>query len=62
MARVRAVRHVPTWVEHPSYRVRPVLSALADRSLPAAARQALEASRDRTTRAVGPAAPALPPD
>ena len=59
--RVRAVRHVPTWVEHPSYRVRPVLSALADRSLPAPARQALEASRDRTTRAVGPAAPALPP-
>src|SRR5215216_351887 len=62
VARVRAVRHVPTWVEHPSYRVRPVLSALADRSLPAPARQALEASRDRTTRAVGPAAPALPPN
>ncbi|HWD46544.1 MAG TPA: CapA family protein [Actinomycetota bacterium] len=62
VARVRAVRHVPTWVEHPSYRVRPVLTALTDRSLPAAARQALEASRDRTTRAVGPAAPALPPD
>jgi poly-gamma-glutamate capsule biosynthesis protein CapA/YwtB (metallophosphatase superfamily) len=61
-ARVRAVRHVPTWVEHPSYRVRPVLTALTDRSLPAAARQALEASRDRTTRAVGPAAPALPPN
>jgi poly-gamma-glutamate capsule biosynthesis protein CapA/YwtB (metallophosphatase superfamily) len=62
VARVRVVRHVPTWVEHPSYRVRPVLSALADRSLPAPARQALEASRDRTTRAVGPAAPALPPN
>jgi len=62
VARVRAVRHVPTWVEHPSYRVRPVLSALADRSLPAPARQALEASRDRTTRAVDPAAPALPPN
>jgi poly-gamma-glutamate capsule biosynthesis protein CapA/YwtB (metallophosphatase superfamily) len=62
VAWVRAVRHVPTWVEHPSYRVRPVLTALTDRSLPAAARQALEASRDRTTRAVGPAAPALPPD
>jgi poly-gamma-glutamate capsule biosynthesis protein CapA/YwtB (metallophosphatase superfamily) len=62
VARVRAVRHVPTWVEHPSYRVRPVLTALTDRSLPAAARQALEASRDRTTRAVGPAAPALPPN
>ena len=62
VARVRAVRHVPTWVEHPSYRVRPVLTALTDRSLPAAARQVLEASRDRTTRAVGPAAPALPPN
>ena len=60
VARVRAVRHVPTWVEHPSFRVRPVLSALADRSLPASARQALEASRDRTSRAVGPAVPALP--
>jgi poly-gamma-glutamate capsule biosynthesis protein CapA/YwtB (metallophosphatase superfamily) len=60
VARVRAVRHVPTWVEHPSYRVRPVLTALTDRSLPAGARQALEASRDRTTRAVGPAAPAQP--
>ena len=62
VARVRAVRHVPTWVEHPSSRVRPVLTALSDRSLPAAARQALEASRDRTTRAVGPTAPALPPN
>jgi poly-gamma-glutamate capsule biosynthesis protein CapA/YwtB (metallophosphatase superfamily) len=61
VARVRAVRHVPTWVEHSSYRVRPVLTALTDRSLPVAARQALEASRDRTGRAVGPAAPALPP-
>jgi len=28
----------------------------------AAARQGLEASRDRTSRAVGPAAPPLPPD
>jgi poly-gamma-glutamate capsule biosynthesis protein CapA/YwtB (metallophosphatase superfamily) len=59
--RVRAVRYAPTWVEHPSFRVRPVLSALADRSLPASARQVLEASRDRTSRAVGPAVPALPP-
>ena len=59
--RVRAVRYVPTWVEHPSFRVRPVLAALADPSLPAAARPALEASRDRTSRAVGPAAPPLPP-
>jgi poly-gamma-glutamate capsule biosynthesis protein CapA/YwtB (metallophosphatase superfamily) len=52
--RVREVRYVPTWVEHPSFRIRPVLTALADRSLPAATRRALEAARDRTTRAVGP--------
>jgi poly-gamma-glutamate capsule biosynthesis protein CapA/YwtB (metallophosphatase superfamily) len=59
-ARVRSLRYVPTWVEHPSFRVRPVLAALADRSLPAATRRDLEASRDRTSRAVGPAVPALP--
>ena len=59
VARVRAVRYVPTWVEHPSFRVRPVLAALADRSLPAGARRDLEASRDRTSRAVGPAVPAV---
>ena len=55
--RVRAVRYVPTWVEHPTFRVRPVPAALADRSLTPQARQALEASRDRTRRAVGPAVP-----
>jgi poly-gamma-glutamate capsule biosynthesis protein CapA/YwtB (metallophosphatase superfamily) len=54
--RVRQVRYVPTWVEHPSFRIRPVLTALADRSLPPATRRALEASRDRTRRAVGPTA------
>jgi poly-gamma-glutamate capsule biosynthesis protein CapA/YwtB (metallophosphatase superfamily) len=59
-ARVRSLRYVPTWVEHPSFRVRPVLAALADRSLPAATRRDLEASRDRTGRAVGSAVPALP--
>jgi poly-gamma-glutamate capsule biosynthesis protein CapA/YwtB (metallophosphatase superfamily) len=58
--RVRAVHYMPTWVEHPSFRIRPVLAALADPALPAAARPALEASRDRTSRAVGPAAPPLP--
>ena len=52
--RVRQVRYVPTWVEHPSFRIRPVLTALADRSLPAVTRRALEASRDRTRQAVGP--------
>ena len=55
--RVRAVRYVPTWVEHPTFRVRPVPAALADRSLTLQARQALEASGDRTRRAVGPAVP-----
>jgi poly-gamma-glutamate capsule biosynthesis protein CapA/YwtB (metallophosphatase superfamily) len=60
--RVREVRYLPTWVEHPAFRIRPVLPALADRSLPARLRQALEASRDRTGRAVGPAVPPLPPD
>lgn len=55
--RVRAVRYVPTWVEHPTFRVRPVPAALADRSLTPQARQALEASGDRTRRAVGPAVP-----
>jgi poly-gamma-glutamate synthesis protein (capsule biosynthesis protein) len=59
--RVRAVRYVPTWVEHPSFRIRPVLTALADRSLPAATRRALQAARDRTTRAVGPTARPAPP-
>ena len=54
--RVRQVGYVPTWVEHPSFRIRPVLTALADRSLPAATRRALQAARDRTTRAVGPTA------
>jgi len=54
--RVREVRYVPTWVEHPSFRIRPVLTALADRSLATATRHALEASRDRTMRAVGPTA------
>jgi poly-gamma-glutamate capsule biosynthesis protein CapA/YwtB (metallophosphatase superfamily) len=58
--RVRDVRYIPTWVEHPSFRIRPVLTALADRSLPAATRRALEASRDRTARAVGPIARPAP--
>jgi poly-gamma-glutamate capsule biosynthesis protein CapA/YwtB (metallophosphatase superfamily) len=58
---VRAVRFVPTWAEHPSFRIRPVLTALADRSLPAATRRALQAARDRTTRAVGPTTRPAPP-
>jgi poly-gamma-glutamate capsule biosynthesis protein CapA/YwtB (metallophosphatase superfamily) len=58
--RVRQLRYVPTWVEHPSFRVRLVAIALADRSLPAATRRALEAARDRTMRAVGPTARPVP--
>ena len=58
--RVRDLRYVPTWVEHPSFRIRPVLRALADRSLPAATRRALQAARDRTRRAVGPTARPAP--
>ena len=58
--RVREVRYMPTWVEHPSFRIRPVLTALADRSLPAATRRALQAARDRTRRAVGPTARPAP--
>lgn len=59
--RVQQLRYVPTWVEHPSFRIRRVLTALADRSLPAATRRALQASRDRTARAVGPTAQPAPP-
>src|SRR5512133_1006848 len=50
---VREVGYVPTWVEHPSFRIRPVPTALANQSLSPASRRALEASRDRTRRAVG---------
>jgi hypothetical protein len=59
--RVREVRYIPTWVEHPSFQIRPVLTGLADRSLPATTRRALQAARDRTTRAVGPTARLAPP-
>ena len=59
--RVRDLRYVPTWVDHAGFRVRPVPTALADPSLPAATRRALQASRDRTMRAVGPAARPAPP-
>jgi poly-gamma-glutamate capsule biosynthesis protein CapA/YwtB (metallophosphatase superfamily) len=52
--RVRQVRYVPTWVEQPSFRIRPVLTALADPRLGPATRRVLQASRDRTRQAVGP--------
>jgi poly-gamma-glutamate capsule biosynthesis protein CapA/YwtB (metallophosphatase superfamily) len=51
---VREVRYVPTWVEHPSFRIRPVLTALADPRLGLSTRRALQASQDRTRQAVGP--------
>jgi poly-gamma-glutamate capsule biosynthesis protein CapA/YwtB (metallophosphatase superfamily) len=51
---VRQLRYIPTWVEHPSFRIRPVLTALADPRLGPSTRRALQASRDRTRQAVGP--------
>jgi poly-gamma-glutamate capsule biosynthesis protein CapA/YwtB (metallophosphatase superfamily) len=48
--------YVPTWVEHPSYRILPVARALARRSASPATRAMLRASLRRTTTAVGPAA------
>src|ERR671910_1464647 len=51
---VRQVRYISTWVEHPSFRIRPVLAALADPGLGPSPRRALQASRNRTRQAVGP--------
>jgi poly-gamma-glutamate capsule biosynthesis protein CapA/YwtB (metallophosphatase superfamily) len=48
--------YIPTWVEHPSYRILPVRPALARRSAGPAARAMLRASLRRTTDAAGPAA------
>ncbi len=53
--RVRDVLVTPTWVEHPTYRVLPVPQFLADPATEAGLRAQLEASRARTTEAVGPA-------
>ena len=53
---VGKVRYTPTWVEHPSYRIRPVLGALARSSASPAMRAMLRASLQRTTAAIGPAA------
>jgi poly-gamma-glutamate capsule biosynthesis protein CapA/YwtB (metallophosphatase superfamily) len=58
--RVREVTYVPTWVEHPSFRIRPVPTALADRSLTPASRRTLQASGNRTRRAIGPTARPAP--
>ena len=53
---VGRLSYVPTWVEHPSYRVLPVLKTLAGGSANPATRAMLRASLQRTTAAVGPAA------
>jgi len=53
---VEAVRYTPTWVEHPSYRIRPVLQTLAGGSASPAMRAALRISLHRTSAAIGRAA------
>ena len=53
---VGKIGYVPTWVEHPSYRILPVVKALARRSSSPATRAMLRASLRRTTAAVGRAA------
>jgi poly-gamma-glutamate capsule biosynthesis protein CapA/YwtB (metallophosphatase superfamily) len=53
---VEAVRYTPTWVEHPGYRIRPVLQTLAGGSASPAMRAALRTSLHRTTTAIGRAA------
>jgi poly-gamma-glutamate capsule biosynthesis protein CapA/YwtB (metallophosphatase superfamily) len=50
---VARLRYVPTWVEHPSYRILPVARALARGSASPATRAMLRASLHRTTAAVG---------
>jgi poly-gamma-glutamate synthesis protein (capsule biosynthesis protein) len=53
---VGKLSYIPTWVEHPSYRILPVANALARRSASPATRAMLRASLHRTTAAVGHAA------
>jgi poly-gamma-glutamate capsule biosynthesis protein CapA/YwtB (metallophosphatase superfamily) len=50
---VENVGYIPTWVEHPSYRIHPVLKALASGSASPAMRAMLRASLKRTTQAIG---------
>jgi poly-gamma-glutamate capsule biosynthesis protein CapA/YwtB (metallophosphatase superfamily) len=50
------LRYVPTWVQHPSFRVLPVIQSLAHGGLDAATRAALAASLRRTRAAIGPQA------
>ncbi len=51
---VSDLRYVPTWVQHPSYRVLPVVQSLAHGGLDAGTRAALAASLRRTRSAMGP--------
>jgi poly-gamma-glutamate capsule biosynthesis protein CapA/YwtB (metallophosphatase superfamily) len=53
---VGKVAYTPTWVEHPTYRIHPVPTALARHSASRATRAALRASMQRTAAAIGPAA------
>jgi poly-gamma-glutamate capsule biosynthesis protein CapA/YwtB (metallophosphatase superfamily) len=58
---VGKVSYVPTWVEHPSYRILPVVKALTRGSASPATRAMLRGSLQRTTAAIGHAArPATP--
>jgi poly-gamma-glutamate synthesis protein (capsule biosynthesis protein) len=50
------LRYVPTWVQHPGYRVLPVIQTLAHGGLDPATRAALTASLRRTRAAIGPEA------
>jgi poly-gamma-glutamate capsule biosynthesis protein CapA/YwtB (metallophosphatase superfamily) len=52
---VGKVAYTPTWVEHPGYRILPVVKALARGSASPATRAALRASLQRTTAAIGSA-------
>jgi poly-gamma-glutamate synthesis protein (capsule biosynthesis protein) len=56
---VGRLNYIPTWVEHPSFRVRPVLQSLAHRGLDPATRSALTISFRRTRAAIGPQVRAL---
>jgi poly-gamma-glutamate capsule biosynthesis protein CapA/YwtB (metallophosphatase superfamily) len=50
------LRYVPTWVQHPGYRVLPVVQSLARGGLDPGTRAALAASLRRTRAAIGPQA------
>jgi hypothetical protein len=50
---VGKVSYIPTWLEHPSYRILPVAKALARGSASPATRALLRRSPQRTTTAIG---------